>query len=391
MREATVDKMQIFIVMFFVSLIMSIQSPIFTPYAAMIGASSVMIGIMLSTASLANLTGNLIAGPLVDRFGKRIFITLPLFISGVIFIGHALVNDWISLLILRALNGFSLAFLIPAALALLSGYAANSQQQGKNMAVNGILGTVASIIAPVIGGNLGALIGYTNTYFVIGLALILTAIYTTVFLKDRQIVVINKANWFQPSSSLRQSHLFASPNLPIVYLAGFAVMYIHGVIIYEVPYLTVERGLSTVSTGIMFSFMSIGTFLALSLFFINRFDPIKRIIFGLFGMCMSLFVLFNTSMDIVILLFFIGVFFGIIMPAMATALTDAVSREGYGRAFGVMSAVYSLGVIISSFVTGVIRDVISPYFIAFLIGMAVLTVIGYSRLRSSKSIRSEVH
>ena len=96
---------------------MSIQAPIFTPYAAMIGASSVLIGIMLSAAQFANLVGNLIAGPLVDRFGKRIFITLPLLVSGSLFIFHGLVANTAELLLLRALNGFSLAFLIPVYIA----------------------------------------------------------------------------------------------------------------------------------------------------------------------------------------------------------------------------------------------------------------------------------
>ncbi|WP_245976807.1 MFS transporter [Oceanobacillus arenosus] len=278
MREATADKLHIFIIMLLISLIMSIQAPIFTPYAAMIGASSILIGIMFSAAQLANLIGNLIAGPLVDRFGKRLFITLPLLVSGSLFIFHGLVANTAELLLLPVLNGFSLAFLIPAAMALLSGYAANSQQQGKNMAVIGILGTIASIIAQLIGGKLGVMVGYANSYFVIGAALIITSVYTMFFLKDRQAVTVNRRN-----QSLGLIQVLANPGLHVVFLTGFAVMYIHGVIIYEIPYLSVEKGLSTVTTGKMFSFMAIGTFFSLSLFFINHFSPVKRLIFGLFG------------------------------------------------------------------------------------------------------------
>ncbi|RDW19686.1 MFS transporter [Oceanobacillus chungangensis] len=386
MREATADKLHIFVMMFLISLIMSIQAPIFTPYAAMIGASSILIGIMLSAAQLANLIGNLIAGPLVDRFGKRLFITLPLLVSGSLFIFHGLVANTAELLVLRALNGFSLAFLIPAAMALLSGYAENSRQQGKNMAVNGMLGTIASIIAPLIGGKLGVMVGYANSYFVIGAALIITSVYTMVFLKDRQAVTVNRKN-----QSLGLIHVLANPGLHVVFLVGFAVMYIHGVIIYEVPYLSVERGLSTVTTGKLFSFMAIGTFFSLSLFFINRFAPVKRMMFGLFGMCMTLFALINEwTTALSLLLFLMGFFFGVIMPAMAAAVTDAVAREGHGRAFGVMSAVYSLGMIFSSFVTGLIREVISPYFIAFLIGMLVLSFVGYLKLRIPRSAHTKV-
>ncbi|GGA71443.1 MFS transporter [Ornithinibacillus halotolerans] len=378
MRKAAIEKTHIFIIMFFMSLVMSIQAPIFAPYAAKLGASSVLIGMMLSIASFTNLTGNLLAGPLVDRFGKKVFITVPILVSGTLFIAHALASNSTSLLILRALNGFSLAFLIPAALALLSSYAKNSQQQGKNMAINGILGTIASIIAPLIGGLLGTAIGYANTYYIIGISLILIGFYTvkTIIEKENIISVDAQA---KPLSFIQ---VIQNPLLKVVFLTGFALMYIHGVIIYEVPYLAVEQGLSTAVTGVLFSFFGVGTFFSLSLFFIHRFSPIKRLIFGLFGMCFSLFLLINSLLALPFLLFCLGFFFGIMMPAMATAVTDAISNEGHGRAFGVMSAVYSAGMISSSFITGIIRDVVSPYFIAFLIGMIALTIIGYSRLQS---------
>lgn len=378
MRQTTIDKMHIFLVMFFMSLVMSIQAPIFAPYAAKLGASSVLIGIMLSLASFTNLTGNLIAGPLVDRFGKKIFITLPIFVSGILFITHALATSSTSLLVLRALNGFSLAFLIPAALALLSGYAKNSHQQGKNMAINGILGTIASIVAPIVGGLLGTAIGYANTYYVIGTSLLLIGMYTTYFLNEKENTIVVQKH----TKPLDFMQVIQNPHLKIVFLTGFALMYIHGVIIYEVPYLAVEQGLSTATTGLLFSFFGIGTFFSLSLFFINRFNPIKRLILGLFGMCISLFAIFSGLVALPFLLFFLGFFFGIMMPAMATAITDAISSEGHGRAFGVMSAVYSVGMIASSFITGVVRDVVSPYFIAFLIGMLTLTLIGYARLQN---------
>ncbi|MUK87775.1 MFS transporter [Ornithinibacillus sp. L9] len=376
------NKLHIFMVMFLISLVMSIQSPIFTPYAAKLGASSVLIGIMLSIASFTNLTGNLIAGPLSDRFGKKVFIIISLFLSGILFIFHALVSSTMNLFVLRALNGFSLAFLVPSGLALLSGYAKNSHQQGKNMAINGILGTSASIIAPLIGGKLGATIGYANTYLIIGGSLILTAIYATSFIKETQHTVVVKGN---QSNRLSFLNILQMPQLQVVFVTGFALMYIHGVIIYEVPYLTVEKGLSTATTGQLFSFMGIGTFLSLSLLFINRFNPIKRIMFGLFGMNMVVFIILQGLLSLPVSLFLVGFFFGIIMPAIATALTDSVSNNGYGRAFGVMSAIYSLGMITSSFITGVIRDFISPYFIAFTIGMLALTLIGYSRFQTKTS------
>ncbi|GIN71877.1 permease [Bacillus sp. J14TS2] len=385
MHKTTIDQFHIFMTMFIISLIMSVQGPIFTPYAAMLGASSIMIGIMLSTSQLASLTGNLMVGPLVDRYGKKLFITLPLLISGFLYIAHGFTINATSLLILRSLNSFALAFLMPAALTFISGYAANSRQQGKNMAIIGILGMIANIIAPLIGGKLGVWIGYAHTYFVIGVGLLLIAVYTMLFLQDRQTLVVKSKS----SSSSRFLHVLSNPALQLVYLTGFAVMYIHGVIIYEIPYLTVEQGVSTMNTGQLFSFMAIGTLLSLSLFFIHRFDPIKRMMVGLFLMCMSLALFFTGLLDLSLFLFSMGICFGLTMPAAATAVTGAVPKEEHGRAFGVMSAVYSLGMIISSFMTAIIRQMVSPYFIAFLVGMIFLTIIGYLNFRTRKVVAVE--
>ncbi|GEN45452.1 3-(3-hydroxy-phenyl)propionate transporter [Alkalibacillus haloalkaliphilus] len=376
MSIATFHKVHIFLVMFFMSLVMSVQAPLFAPFAATLGASSVLIGIMMSTGQIANLTGNLIAGPLIDRYGKKLFITLPMMISGGLFIAHSFATDATTLLVLRVANGFALAFLIPSALALLSSYAKNSQQQGKNMAIYGMLMTIASILAPLAGGNLGNLLGYEATYFFIGSGLLLISIYTLGYIHDSSAVSLSD----KLNSTLTFGQVLALPTVHIILATGFAVMYIHGVIIYEVPYLAVEMGYSTARTGLLLSLMATGTLTSLSLFFLHRLDPVKRLMFGLFGMSMTLFAIFTDMLALPILLFVVGFFFGIVMPAMATAITDAVSKKGHGRAFGLMSSFYSLGIIVSSFVTGVVRDVISPYFIAFVIGMIILTFIGYKKM-----------
>lgn len=367
------------------SLVMSVQAPLFAPFAATLGASSVLIGIMMSTGQIANLTGNLIAGPLIDRYGKKLFITLPMMMSGGLFIAHSFATDATTLLVLRVLNGFALAFLIPSALALLSSYAKNSQQQGKNMAIYGMLMTIASILAPLAGGNLGNLLGYEATYFFIGSGLLVISIYTIGYIHDAR----PNSPGDKLKSSLTFGQVLAFPAVHIILATGFAVMYVHGVIIYEVPYLAVEMGYSTARTGLLLSLMATGTLTSLSLFFLHRLDPIKRLMFGLFGMSLTLFAIFTDMLALPILLFIVGFFFGIVMPAMATAITDAVSKEGHGRAFGLMSSFYSLGIIVSSFVTGVVRDVISPYFIAFVIGMIVLTFIGYKKIGLPSGARAK--
>ncbi len=365
--------------MFFIGLIMRIQMPVFTPFAATLGASSIIIGIILSVTSFSNLIGNIIAGPLIDQYGKKVFIVVPMLASAILFFLHGMASSSTDLVILHAMNGFALAFLIPAAFTLLSGYAKNNRQQGKNMAVYGILSTITGIVSPMLGGTLVEFIGYENTYFFIGTAMLLTTIYTFFYLRDRQLVVVNNA--FQKKQEIHAKKM--NSNLSMIYLIAFAVMYLHGVLVYEIPYLTVDQGISTSDTGKLFSFMGIGTLLTLSLFFIHRFEPLHRLLTGLTGMSLTIYCILVTNLPLYLLLLLIGIFFGLIMPAMATAITERTPREMHGRAFGYLSAVYSLGIITSSFITGAVRDFISPYFIGFLVGMLVVTMIIYNKIHQT--------
>src|SRR5690606_40025948 len=118
--------------------------------------------------------------------------SIPIFISGLLYVAHGFIADYTSLLVLRAINGFALAFLMPAAFALISGYAKNSRQQGKNMAIVGILGVIADIIAPILGGKLGTTIGYANKYSIMGYALLVIAVYNATYLGHIELLTVKQ-------------------------------------------------------------------------------------------------------------------------------------------------------------------------------------------------------
>ncbi|UOQ92886.1 MFS transporter [Halobacillus shinanisalinarum] len=365
-------KTAIYVVLFFMSLIMHIQFPIFTPYAVALGATTFFISILLSVSSLANLCGNLIAGPFIDKFGKKQFIVVPLFLSAFIMIAHGFVSNPESLLVLRLFNGFVLAFLTPACFALLSGYAKNSHQQGKNMAVNGLLITVANIVAPLIGGYLVEYADFRGTYLIIGTSLLFTAVTALLYIKEMQPIVLHKKGKGKKSGLLLDKQLLS------VYFVGFALMYAQGTLIYELPFLVIEEGLSTSATGKLFSLMGIGTLIVVCMLWINRISAFIRTVFGMLvvGMCFYQMVIPVISLSLSQLLLLTGMGLGVLFPAITTLLTEKVEKDEHGTAFGILSAVFSLGIVASSLVAGAVREVISPYFIAFLVMIISVTCIG---------------
>ncbi|HET7628596.1 MAG TPA: MFS transporter [Bacillales bacterium] len=374
-------KSAIFIVLFLMSLNLHIQFPIFTPYAVALGASSFFISLMMSGSSFANLGGNVIAGPFIDRIGKKPFIVVPLFLSAFLMAAHAAVDDPLQLMFLRIANGFALAFLSPACFALLSAYAKTSRQQGKNMAVNGIMITFANIAAPFIGGHLVHYLNYRGTYVLIGILMAVSAVIALYFIKEMEPIVPHR----KEKASL--AAMIADRKLYPVYFIGFALMFGQGTLFYELPFLSVEQGLSTTETGKLFSLMGIGTFASFSLFWLNRFSPLLRTAAGMLFSALLYFQLASGFADASLgtVLFLLGAAFGLLFPALTTLLTEKVGKERHGSAFGLLSAVLSAGIIFSSLTAGSVRDFVSPYYAAFLVSIAAVVYIVYDYLGDRES------
>lgn len=384
MREEHPGKAAIYLVLFLMSLSLHVQSPIFTPYAVTLGATSFFVSIILSSASLTDLCGNVIAGPFIDRIGKKPFIVIPLFLSSFLMAGHAFVDDAKELLMLRILNGFVLAFMSPACFALLSAYAKSARQQGKNMAMNALMVTVAGIVAPVIGGKLVKVFEYEGTYGLIGAALFVTAIIALFYVREADPIVIHR----KEKTSLRT--LLTNHRLVPIYFIGFALMFGHGTLIYELPFLTVEHGLSAAETGKLFSFMGIGTLVTLCMFWLNRFSALLRTAVGMFFTGFLYYQMATSFLPISlpVTLLGIGVSFGLMFPALTTLLTQTVRQDQHGSAFGILSAVLSLGIITSSLTSGAVREFMSPYYFAFLVTMAGAVYIVYDYLKLKRSSAS---
>lgn len=378
MREETQGKTAVFIVLFFMSLILHVQFPVFTPYAVALGATGVFVSIMLSASSLTNLVGHIAAGPYIDRIGKKPFIVIPLFLSALLMIGYALVHDRVQLFILRVINGFILAFISPACFALLSAYAKNSRQQGKNMAVNGLMVTAANILAPLIGGRLVEWFAYRGTYWCIGTSLFLTGLIALFYVREADPIVVHRKT---PPTLLQT--LGDRRTVPVYFIA-FTLMYGHGTLFYELPFLTVERGLSAGETGTLFSMMGLGTLASLSLFWLNRFSAVLRTGIGLFftGLLYYQLAAAVMAIDFKFTLFLMGIAFGLVFPALTTWLAEQTDQGRYGSAFGILSAVFSLGMITATLMSGMIRHTTSPYFPAFLVTMAGAVYLIYDHFKT---------
>ncbi|CAG5092782.1 Major facilitator superfamily MFS_1 [Thermobacillus xylanilyticus] len=387
------------------------QYPILTPFAVSLGAAPSFIGLMMGLYSITHLPGNVIAGWSVDRFGSRVFIVLSLLAAGIILLLQSRVEDPWHLLVLRSISGFVLAFLSPACMALLARITADRILQGKLMAGNGLVHTLASVVSPAAGALLVARLGFELSFFALGWLLIGTAVCALLFIRDIRPTAAapnaaaggtaGPAHAGVPGAHGAAAHpatlpvpgapqtVAADDDLPLpwlVYALPIAMSCAQGILSFELPLLALHDH-SIMQTGMLFSVLSLGSLVTLSMMFLNRYSSFRRTLAGALILALSYFTAaVGDLVPLPALLFIIGMAKGIIYPALTTLLIELTGSAKYGRTFSVLSIAYSVGAFLGPLTAGYVRDAISPYFIAFLVmmtGAILLPFAGPRRLHTA--------
>lgn len=379
------------------------QYPILTPYAVSLGAAPSFIGLMMGLYSLTHLPGNVVAGYSVDRYGSRLFIVFSLLGAGVILLLQAQVENPWQLLVLRSFSGFVLAFLSPACMALLARLARSSEQQGKLMAGNGLVHTLASVLSPAAGAYMVARVGFTTAFYLLGWILIATAVCALLFVRDGQdrshtrlkpglrgvegvrpaaggLVQSKEQAASGESSALSAGPSGTNANRPfpwIVFLLPVAVSCSQGILSFELPLMdTSKEGIMT--TGLLFSVVSAGGLITLSMFFLNRLSAFRRSLWGAFMLALIYFsIAYGVDAPFFVMLLLIGMAKGIIFPALSTLLIELSGRSRYGRTFSFLSIAFSVGSFLGPMLAGHLRHLVSPYYISFLVLMLAVTLLPF--------------
>ncbi|GIP15716.1 hypothetical protein J40TS1_13580 [Paenibacillus montaniterrae] len=374
------------------------QYPILTPFAISLGAAPSFIGLMMGLYSVTHLPGNLMASVYVDRFGSRPFIIGSLLLAGSILLIQAMVTSPWQLLLLRSIAGFVLAFLSPACLSLLARLSNDISQQGKLMAGNGLVHTLASVLSPAAGAILVAKLGFTSAFFILGVILIVTALFALFFLKEAKVAsdqpAENKAAPtvkapYHHSTELVDNTLKSSHISWNIFLIPVGLSCAQGIITFELPLMVQNNG-SIMTTGLLFTVISIGSLITLCMLFINRFNPAYRTVLGTIALALLYFMLAaDAPIPFMAILLFIGMCKGLVFPALSHWLIQLSNGERYGRTFSILAIASSIGAFLGPFLAGHLRDFISPYFISFIVLSLALAFNALPARKSPKIIGPE--
>ncbi|MCM3785955.1 MFS transporter [Neobacillus mesonae] len=360
------------------------QAPILTPFALSLGAVPTFIGWMMGIYSLTHLPGNLIAGTEIDKHGSKRYIIFSLVGAGIVLLLQAHVDTPWQLLVLRAISGFVLAFLSPACMTLLAQLSSNPITQGKYMSGHGVVHTLASVISPAAGAFIVAGFGFSGTFQSLGILLIITGImayFTIPAVKTSAAEQSAKPN--QADESTTRGFFPISWRffvLPLVIACA------QGILFFELP-LRGSGSASILSTGLLFSIISLGALATLSMLFLNRYSSKLRLAGGVLVMAFSFYLLAAVpQLPLWLILFILGTSKGIIFPALASMLVQLSQGVRLGRVFSIQSIATSLGAFIGPIAAGQIRMELSPYFLAFIVLMLGLLLLPFPKKIKSSSL-----
>lgn len=365
------------------------QYPILTPFAISLGAAPSFIGLMMGMYSITHLPGNLIAGFGVDRYGSRLFIVFSLLAAGAVLLFQSHVTNPWELLLLRSISGFVLAFLSPACLALLARLSTDRTEQGKLMAGNGLVHTLASVVSPAAGAYLVAKIGFATAFTLLGWILIVTAVCALFFIKDIKVKKVEAPAASLPAIQKEKLPLEQAAPIPwLVYLLPIAISCAQGILSFELPLLAKSQE-AMLTTGLLFSVVSIGALVTLSMLFLNRVSAYLRTLWGSLALALVYFcIAADIPAPFAVMLLFLGMAKGIILPALSTLLIELSGGARYGRTFSVLSIAFSVGAFIGPMAAGQLRDQISPYYIAFI---GLMIAVSLLPLHISRALPPRTH
>ena len=358
-----------------------VQFPIMAPHARDLGASATLVGVIVAAYSITNLFGNLGAGFVLDRWGRRRPIILGLAITALAVLSYAFVRTPEQLLAARAIHGLGAAALTPGAFAIIGDRAA-TEQRGRAMALAGALIAVPAMIGPPAAGLLrdawsaNAVFLADAAFMVVTLIVFVTTTRETWRpLKSRPV-----ESGAEPLPALWRSRLLWS-----AYAAQFAITIGVGVLVTHLPLVLENQGETAARSGVSFAIYALVSMLVMASPVGGASDRIGRFIpllVGLLGVAAGLAVVGLSAGygGIVIGMAVFGLGYGLVFPAATALVAEATGARRRGTVFGVFYAVYSLGVAVgaagSGRLAGVFEDLIDlPFFTAAVVVLAALPVV----------------
>lgn len=352
------------------------------PHARNLGASAALVGIVVAAYSITNLFGNLGAGFVLDRWGRRGPIVLGLAITALAVLSYAFVRSPEQLLIARAVHGIGAAALTPGAFSIIGDWVA-SDQRGRAMGLAGAMIALPAMIGPPAAGILRDAWGAESVFFLDAILLAVTLVAFVAVTRELPSKIPQRVEQTAEGAggTPTAGRLMLSANATL-----FAITVGVGVLVTHLPLVLEGQGESAARSGYSFAIFALVAMLVMVSPIGGASDRLGRfvpLLGGLIGIALGLAVLgVSESYGVIAAgMAVFGLGYGLVFPAATALVTEAAGPARRGMAFGIFYAVYSLGVAVGSAgsgrVAGIYEDSAGlPFFVAAVVVLVAVPIVG---------------
>ena len=368
-----------------------VQFPTIAPYAESLGASAALVGLIVAAYSFTNLFGNLGAGYILDRWGRRSPMLLGMAITTVAVFSYSLVQTPEQMMVARAVHGIGAAVLAPGAFSII-GDRTPSDRWGRAMGLTGALIAVAALIGPPAAGILRDLWGANVVFYVDTAFILITLIAFLLITRDASLTPPAEES-AQPAS--QREWRTRKPALWSAYAAAFAITVGIGALVTHLPLMLEQQGETAARSGYSFGIYALVAMLVMASPISragDRFGRFGPLMLGLIGVAAGLALLgiLRGYGGVVAGMAVFGLGYGLVFPA-ATALVAGANGAGRrGMAFGVFYAVYSFGVVVGASGSGRLAslndDLVGvPFLVAAAVVLAAVPLVAVLRYAATNT------
>lgn len=317
------------------------QIPMISPYAVSLGASAVMAGWIVGIYSLTNMVGNVGAGVVLDRMGRRVPLAIGLAWAGLGLWLYGVVGTPWGLLLARAFHGLGGSILVPAIFTLAAD-TLPEEERSQGMARIGAMIGIAAIVGPMYSGIVRQLWGPHVVF---------TTVAVIMFIGG--FIALTLPETLRPQTEARKQKgigpiPFSALPFKIANISGFVIAFNLGALTLMLPLQMEGLGFAASRSGTVFSLFGIVAVIVMLVAgravsgraaLAAGFVPV-----GLGFAFLSLgtsFWMMSAGMA------FYGLGFGIIYPSLNAQVATLYRVEERGRAYGIFYACYSLGIVIA--------------------------------------------
>ena len=328
--------------------------PVMALYAATLGASVGIIGLIIGLYSITNTPANILLGRLIDRIGYKVPLIAGLIGDALSMFLYSVSRSPIHLVLVRALHGTSGGLVGPATMSATADYS-DRTRKGRVMSFYGISLAAATLVGYGLSGIFASRLGY-QTLFLFGAALLIIGVLLSLSLPGANKQSSMPTKTLADRSFKKVKALLKRRGLMIAYGSIFAQYFTFGGVVTLLPLYVRGLGMEAFHVGMLLATFAI-MFIIVQLPSGALSDKIGRLVpitIGLSLGIVSLIVLpsIATFPLLAVAMMLYGIAYGILFPSISALIADHAAPEERGLATGIFHALLTAGVAIGAPVIG---------------------------------------